>query len=262
MAGERAGPGQQLEEGYAEAVNIGADVGLAGAGHLLGRHVVAGADDLAVAGEAALLFDFADETSQSNVEQFDDGARIGRVGRHQHVRRFDVAVHQLAVVDVLQGEGRLIHALAGPDRRQTSELLQQHLQAAACNVLHHEAVGAVDFVSVVGDDQVRMVEGGRRADLAQEAGDRAGAIDNRLGKHLDGDAAIEIGVLGLEDDAHRAAAAELEQLVFAQKELRATQEQLRGLPFGEQVVLDQHVAGLGGVGDTLAQVLRLDPFFG
>ncbi len=262
MAGERAGPRQQLEEGYAEAVNIGADVGLAGAGHLFWGHVVAGADDLAVAGQAALLFDFADKAGQSDVEHLHDGARVRRDGRHQQVRRFDVAVDQLAVVDVLQGERRLIHALASPDRGQTSELLQQHLQAAAGDVLHHEAVGAVDLVSVVGDNQVRVVEGGRRADLAQEAGDRAGAVDDRLGQHLDGDAAVEIGVLRFEDDAHRAAAAELEQLVFAQKELSATQQQLGGLPLGEQVAPNQHVAGLGGVGDALAQVLGLDPFFG
>ena len=74
-------PRDELEEARPQAVNVGPDVGIFRVGHLFGGHVIARADDLAVAGEAAFLLRLADEAGQADVEQFDLHAVVGGRGR-------------------------------------------------------------------------------------------------------------------------------------------------------------------------------------
>ena len=100
------------------------------------------------------------------------------------------------------GDRALLHALA---------------QVGALEQLHREVRDAVVLAEVVGGDDVRMVELARGLGLEQEAllvlRAPVGVLVQDDG--LQRDHAVEVRILGLVDDAHRAAAELAEDLVAA-----------------------------------------------
>ncbi len=79
-------------------------------------------------------------------------------------------------------------------------------QAAAGAVFQREEGQAVVFADLVDLDDVGMLQAGDRFGLGPEALQLLAARDGAAQDHLEGDQAFELGLLGLVDDAHAAAA--------------------------------------------------------
>ena len=85
-------------------------------------------------------------------------------------------------------------------------LFQPLGQRLAHQVLHDQEVDAVLLADIEDGADVRMAQGGDRLGLALEPLFQIGIRRDMLGKHLDGDGAVEAGVTGLVDLAHAARA--------------------------------------------------------
>ena len=72
---------------------------------------------------------------------------------------------------------------------------------------------AVGLVRVVGGDDVRMRQTGRRLDFLTKALDRRGLGQQAAAHDLQGDDALHQAMLGLEDDAHTAGADDAEDAI-------------------------------------------------
>ncbi len=96
---------------------------------------------------------------------------------------------------------------------------QPGAQGGAGDELHREVDAAVDAADVVYGDDVGVREAGHRLRLAEQAGLELGigrahaAIAHA--HELDGDLAVELGVVGGEHDAHRAAPEHVHQQIAA-----------------------------------------------
>ena len=144
-AGERWPAGQQEEERAAQAVEVGADVGAVRVVGLLRRHVVGRAHQVAFERQALAGAKAVREPGQTEVEDLDEapdggaGGRLPRPHRRQgdeQVRGFDVAVHQAALVGVLQPARRLADIVAGLRDGQRPALLDQPGQIDTFVILH------------------------------------------------------------------------------------------------------------------------------
>jgi hypothetical protein len=224
-SGRRRGAGRRgLVEGDAEAelVAAGADA-LALAEVLLGGHVRGRADvgvglgeRDAVAGRVGGRHDLldgavVDRSCEAEVEDAD-----AAVVADQHVVGLEVAVDDAdgvgggEALTGLQEHGEDLAPLAGAEPGPLAE-------AEAGDQFHGEEHGVAELVDLVDVDDVGVGEAGHRLGLAEHAvlalavvaGAMAAAHD------LDGDAAGELGVLGLVDDAHAALAELAEDLEAA-----------------------------------------------
>ena len=97
-------------------------------------------------------------------------------GEHQ-VGRLDVAVDHAVLVRVLQAQRRLMDEVAGIGDRQRPLGLDQLGQVEALDVLHGQDEALAEPEGRVGGDDVGVVELGGRADLAEEAVEDAGPLD-------------------------------------------------------------------------------------
>ena len=116
MPPERRAAGQQVVERAAQAVDVGADVGLLGVDGLLRGDVVGRAEHLALVRQAAVDRLLAGHLGQAEVEHLDDRP-VALAGEHQ-VARLDVAVDHAVLVGVLQAQRRLVDEVAGVGHRQ------------------------------------------------------------------------------------------------------------------------------------------------
>jgi hypothetical protein len=87
-------------------------------------------------------------------------------------------------------------------QRQLVAAFQPFVERFALEELHGEEGNAAFLIDLVNADNVIVLDGGHGLGLAQKSLAGAGA-GGQSGKHrLDSDGAFELGVLGLEDDAH------------------------------------------------------------
>jgi hypothetical protein len=195
--------GRRLVEHDAEGVEVGAAVEFF-AQRLFGRHVVDGAGDAALAGDA----DAALTHREAEVDELDRGAALA-VGV-EDVGGLEVAVDEAVLVGVAEGLADL-----GRDLDRLLEVVGAALlEAGAYQQLHHEVRHLQVLADVVDGDHVRVVEGGDRAGLAEDA--IAGVTDLAVGaEDLDRHRALELDVPAAEDDAHAAAADLLVEAVAA-----------------------------------------------
>ena len=127
----------------------------------------------------------------------------------EDVGRLDVPVNDPFGVRGLQTVGHLERHredLVHPQPLPEDALLQR----LALEQLHRNEVLPLMLVDVVDGADVRMIQGGGRLGLPLESLQRMAVLGQLFGQELQGDGALEPGVLGLVDDTH-AAAAELLQ---------------------------------------------------
>ncbi len=111
---------------------------------------------------------------------------------HEHVRRFDVAVHDAVVVCFAQRFGDRRHNLNGTAQRQS--LLQQVAQRLTLDVFHHDKrLVLFRFAIVVDHRDVWVIELGNGACFANEAGS---IVMVSGGEKLDRHLSREVHVLG------------------------------------------------------------------
>ena len=94
--------------------------------------------------------------------------------------------------------------------------LQHRPEIAALDQAHVEEQPAVDLAEVVDGDDVRLVQAGRQARLAPEAGLERLVAGEVVGQHLQRDLALTDGVVGAVDLAHAAAADQLDEAIAAE----------------------------------------------
>ena len=175
------------------------------AGEHLGRHEARRADR-----DRALLLLAAERAGHAEVDE--DHALVAE----DHVRRLDVAVDDLLVVDVLQGlaavAGELDAVADGQPRIAVA--LEHGAEVEALDELHDD-VGALLVAGVVEDlDQARMAQARQQARLDLEA---RGVAD--VEQALDRDLAALLAVQRAVDGAHRAAGDRRDDLVAAVERL-------------------------------------------
>ncbi len=206
---EGARAGQQLEDQQADGEQIRSLVGEFAA-DLLRRHVRrrsdhdAGRGDerrLGAVGVGAQHLLEAAHVREAEVENLDPA-----VGGDEHVVRLEIAMADAALVrrhHALDDVARV--AERHVQRRRTVELDEPLPQRLSVQPLHDDVRLVVGDAELVDRDDVGMVQGGRRLRLALEAGDLLRVGRGRQ-QDLDGDGAIELGVLREEHLAHAAGA--------------------------------------------------------
>ena len=129
------------------------------------------------------------------------------------VGRLDVPVDQTAFVGGRQALGHFPADAQHFRQRQLALALKAVVQRLAFEELHGQEGDAAVLADLVDGDDVIVLEGGRRPGLAQETllGRVAGG---QAGQHgLQGDETLQLGILGLEDDAHAAGSEHLKNTV-------------------------------------------------
>jgi hypothetical protein len=135
---------------------------------LFGRHVGQRADDAARSAQRLARREIgrlvaAHELGQPEVEHLDSTIR-----RDHHVRAFQVAMDDSAIVRMCKGLGQL-HAVTDHvvDRQRPAG--DPSAERRAVDDFHRDVGVAVGFADVVDGADVRMIERGRGARLAQQA---------------------------------------------------------------------------------------------
>jgi hypothetical protein len=197
------------------------------AGEQLGRQVAAGARD-ARAHRAAGV----DRARQAEVD--DDGAPVGP---DQDVLGLDVAVHEAGGVDGAEPTRDVDadrQARGGGARRGR----QPAPQVVALDQRHRHEHLALEIAGVEHGDDARMVDASQRARLGQRRGAEPAwiaAVPGELERHV----ALQHGVGGAQDDAHRAAGQRAADAVTAELGWRA-----RRAVVGGEGVADEGPAAL------------------
>ena len=81
---------------------------------------------------------------------------------YEQVRRLQIAVNDATIMGAAQPRSRLNDAFHCFRHSQRPRLRNQTGQVAPVNVLHDQEVPATDFVCVIGDNDVRVRQPGRR----------------------------------------------------------------------------------------------------
>jgi hypothetical protein len=141
-------------------------------------------------------------------------AEVGELHRalagQQHVRRLHVAVHDAGRVERAEGRQDAVGDADGLGDGERALAGQVRRQVAALDELHHEEQAALVLAGVVHDDDVRVVEAGGHACLAQEP---LPCPELRAGEELHRDRPLEPTVVGHHDASGRAASEILAELV-------------------------------------------------
>ncbi len=202
---EGTAPGQELVEHAAHGEEVAAPIHLR-ALHLLRRHVVGRAHDVAGAGHGG--------GGQAGHPEVHDLHRAVLVD--EDVRGLDVAVHDAGLVRMGEA-GQHLHddvdlALQGQGRGRAHRLLQVH----ALEQLHRDERRAVGVRPEVEDvHHVGMRHARDGLGLALEPRLELGVVGDGGHHHLERDVALEDGVVGEVHDPHRALAQRLDDVVFA-----------------------------------------------
>jgi len=198
--------GEEVEEGGAKRIEVGARAGGPAVGHL-GRHIGGGAERLTLDGGAA-----GDQVGAGA------GPVVGALGQaevgHPHlalgveheIRRLDVPMYDAGVMGCPQGAAHLLQDLEGPLGLEGPLAAQDGVEALAVDVLHGEVVGAIGKARIVGLDDVGVAEPGGGSGLADEPVDEFLVLGEPLGEDLERDQAIHGDLPGLEHGTHAAAA--------------------------------------------------------
>ena len=196
-AAERQLAREHLVQHDAEAEDVGAMIDLA-ADRLLRRHVGQRPDHRAGLRDPGARLGFARVRQLGDAEVEDAHASAGG---DDHVRRLQIPVDDAGAVRRGHGVGDLQRVVDGgadwqPVRRN------QRVERLPVDVLHDDEVHVVVAADVVDGDDVRMVERGGGARLAQKA--RPLRRRCPLGEHLDCHVALQPRIAGEIDGAHAA----------------------------------------------------------
>ena len=154
-----------------------------------------------------------------------DDAEVGKVGAvartDEDVRRLHVAVHEPTGVRGVECGGDLPEDAERPAKRELPLAHEQRLQVAALDVGHRDVEEPVLLAGIEDRDDAGMVERRSQLRLAQEPL-AVVALAERGGEQLQRGRASEPHVLGPVDDAHAAAAEQLDDPVARDLRVDAT----------------------------------------
>ena len=185
VARERSPPGQAFEGHHPEGVDVTARRRRL-AQHLLWSQVGRRTEDRTGLGQLRAA------GGQRDAEV---GQRNGSVGPDQQVGRFDVPVHDAAVVHRLQRLGGLGDQVHRRGRVEPAEAAQRGGQRFSLDVLHHQVGARLVAMEVVDRDDAGVLHARHRAGLDQEPPDEFGVVE-QFGQHdlhRDGPAEHEVG---------------------------------------------------------------------
>ena len=191
LARERHGAGEQLVEDDPRRVEVGALVDR-GAARLLGREVLRRTHDRPGLGHLARACAGDPEVGDLHPALAVD----------EHVVRLDVPVDDPVLVRVPERGEDLARVRDRDRNRARPPGHDELLEGAALDVLHHDVVRARRNAPVVDRDDVRVGEAGGVRRLAAEALDELLVVRVALVKHLHGDVASELLILGQPDVGH------------------------------------------------------------
>ena len=247
-AGEGADAVEGLEEGDAEAELVAAGVA-GGAEELFGGHVRGGADEGADGGGEGVVAGAVGRVAvarvvgagEAEVEDAD-----AAVLADEDVVGFEVAMDDADGVgggEALAGGGEDLEDLA-PGAALVGE---PGAQGLAGDQLHGDEELVVDAADLVDLDDVGVGEAGEGLGLALEAGlaDAEAVVVDAGAQELEGDAAVELGVVGGVDDGHAAVAEGAGDDVAA--DLTGAVG-TRGAAIGRRGVAEGQRVRIGGVG--------------
>ena len=130
------------------------------------------------------------------------------------VRRLEVAVDDAVTMSVVHGPGRVAdHAGALPGRQRS--LGEDGGEARPVDVAHREVMQPLMLADLEERHDAGVIELGGGACLRLESANHRLRSERSGRDHLEGDDPAERAMPGLEDDAHAAAAEDVEELVFA-----------------------------------------------
>ena len=209
--GKRRPAGEHVVPRTAERIEVAADVGQAAVARLLRRHVIDRAERETGLGYAKLTL--GRDPRQSQVGQLHVWPAV--LLHEQQVGWFDVAVHHLILVQVLQGQGGLRQEQARLGRIQAPVPLEVLIQVDTIDVFESQVQHAIGLSELVNADDVFVPELGDVPRLTAEALDQDG-FGNQLGRqYLVRHLAAEIGVHRPVDDGHAAAGQMGQDVVLA-----------------------------------------------
>ncbi len=204
LAVERHAADEALIGDHAERIDVGAPIEPLGA-RLLRAHVMRRADGHSGARELAARRRLRDSEIRDHRQP---------VLVEHDVVGLDVAVHDAALVRVREGARHLDEDLTDLARGERAARGQHGRQWLAAQKLHDEIDHPAGFADAVNRDDAGVLELGGRTGLALEPLDELLVEREGERQDLDGDFAIELGFLGLEDDRHPAAAQLVEDFVL------------------------------------------------
>jgi hypothetical protein len=235
----RGGPVQHGPQ--AEQVAPGIDGRAAG---LLGGHVGGRADHGPRLGELGVRLAAA---GQAEIDDPDPTPPL----LQPHVRRLDVTVDQPPGVGRGQAVGDFpADAQHLGQRQPAAGPLQPLFERLAAEQLHGQERHAAVLADLIDGDDVLVLDGRGQPGLAQEAAVELGVGRQGRPHDLQGHRAAEVGVLGLEDDAHGADPQDLQDAVGTQA------AQLVWLLRRRQEGVVRGRGQSGGVGQGRRRVLR------
>ena len=120
------------------------------------------------------------------------------------VLRLDVAVDVARPVDRVQAVAELLRDLARARGGERAIAAHERAQVVARDIAHHEVGAPLGDADAVNRHDVRMLDGARRARLAQEALAALGILDELGRDHLERDVAVELDLPRAVDDSHAA----------------------------------------------------------
>src|SRR5262245_38842339 len=124
----------------------------------------------------------------------------------------------MSVVDPLGGLQNIVES---PIDGQAAALTNERSEIQAIDVLHDEKVRTLDFVGVVGGDDIGMAETGGRFDLALKPLQGPRQSDDLRRKHFERHQALHPRVLGLEHPSHTALAELIKDAIVSQHKIFA-----------------------------------------
>ena len=143
---------------------------------------------------------------------------------------------------VFQAFGGLADVIGDGVEIHRAVVVDDRLQIAPFDVLHHQVMDVAFVIDVVRADDIFVIQPGGGLGLALESGEIRRIVHAALRQHLDRHTMVHAGMLGQIDAAHAAGAEQAQQLVAAEKEAFMTAfEQLGALPSGNELGLDERV---------------------